>query len=278
MTDKTESERVLEDIFGEVEDDMFTEESAPQSEPDKEEAAPAVEAKPQDNEEVRYQYWQSEADKRANELAKAKAEAEYYKMLASKESEQAAQQEESFPPPPMAPRVPAGYNVEEAMQDPRSASAQYVAEYQQWQQNMLEYSVARTEYLEAIIRERDEVNTKEREKRSREDAERQAYETSLSQVERDVMTKYGVGQDVAKDFIDKMSKPESLSIENLWAMYDVVYRKKQKAPSPSFQQAKRAGSFAPSGVASQGGQPSEGRSAEDILMDGFKAIEEKDNW
>lgn len=282
--DKTEEELVLEELFGiNKQDDAFDKpkEAVPQdSEPAVEEQPKDQEATPRDNDKVRYEYWQSEADKRANELAQAKAEAEYYKMVAAaKLQEEEPETEERFPAPPTEPQAPAGYSMEEAMQDPRSESAKYVRDFQKWQQDMLSYSVARTEYLEQMILEQRQQSVLEKAKAIEEATARREQEAQIANIERDVMTTYKADKETARDFIEKMSDPKNLTVDNLWKLYQAVYGKQSKVPSQDFAQARQAGTFAPAPAMLPNGTPEDTRSPEDIIMGGLKQrFNQQNDW
>jgi hypothetical protein len=282
--DKTEEELVLEELFGiNKQTDAFEDpqEAVPQdSEPVVEEQPKDQGATPRDNDKVRYEYWQSEADKRANELAQAKAEAEYYKMVAAaKAKEEVEPEEERFPAPPTEPQAPAGYSMEEAMQDPRSESAKYVRDFQKWQQDMLSYSVARTEYLEQMILEQRQQSVSDKAKAIEEATARQAQEAQIASIEKDVMTTYKADKETARDFIEKMSDPKNLTVDNLWKLYQTVYGKQSKAPSQDFAQARQAGTFAPAPAMLPNGAPTDTRSPEDIIMGGLKQrFNQQNDW
>ena len=108
------------------------------------EQAPPVEETPsQDarNDERRYQYWQSQAAKRENELKALKAEVEETKsQVATQAPEQAAETVEEFPPPPHAPQKPARFSREEAWSDPSSESAKYLDEKEAWDGQIADYN------------------------------------------------------------------------------------------------------------------------------------------
>ena len=282
--DKTEEQLVLEELFGVTEkNDAFGEakETVPtDSEPVEEEQAKDQGATPRDNDKVRYEYWQSEADKRANELAQAKAEAEYYKMVAAaKLQEEKEPEEERFPEPPKEPQAPAGYNMEDAMQDPRSESAKYVRDYQKWQQDMLSYSVARTEYLEQMILEQKKQSASEKAMLAEELEAKRAYDANIASIERDIMANYKADKETARDFVEKMSDPKNLTVDNLWKLYQAVYGKQSKTPSQDFAQAKQAGTFAPAPAMLPNGAPTDTRRPEDIIMGGLKErFNQQNDW
>jgi len=81
------------------------------------------------NDERRYQYWQSQAAKKENEMKALQQEVAAMKE-ASKQTPQTQAEPvvEEFPPPPAAPKKPHRYSREEAWSDPSSESARYLDE------------------------------------------------------------------------------------------------------------------------------------------------------
>ena len=90
-----------------------------------------VEQTPQveNNDETRYQYWQSTADKLKNENEQLRRNIAENSQQAVANQQQAQNQEppidESFPPPPEKPARPRAFNREEAYADPNSERARY---------------------------------------------------------------------------------------------------------------------------------------------------------
>lgn len=286
-----EQRRVLESIFSTASSDAFDDNDDAWVEagdtPQQQEGLPAQEALPPaskpDNDAVRFEYWQSEAQKAQAEIAKTKAEADYYKRLAELQEPQAPAEptDEKFPDPPTAPKPPAGYNYEEALSNPQSPSAQYVNEYQTWQNNMFEYNNLKTQYLEAVMQEKFEALDKEKADFEQRKQQEQAYNQQIMSVKDEVMTKYGADEAHALDFIQKMSSPESLTVENLYKLYQAAYMNTGKPvnqPSVPFAQAKVASGFPPPFSQLPTGSPDTGRSVVDQVFDGILATEKKRDW
>jgi hypothetical protein len=286
---------VLDAIFGSQsdaafdDDDGWEEDTGDTSE--QQQSLPETQAQEQetvqeqhtDNDAVRYQYWQAEAQKKENELAKMRAETEYYKRLAELQEQDSEPEPQDakparFPDPPSAPKAPIGYSPEEALSNPQSPSAQYVADYQQWQQNMFEYSNLKTQYLEAVLEEKFQELEQEK-AQAREDYERKRqYDAQISSVRTEVMQKFGVDERVADDFISKMNDPQSLTIENLYALYNAVYNKGAQAtkkPTDTFQQSKVANQFGPAFNNLPSGVSTTGKSQEDQIFDALVEMDTK---
>lgn len=180
-------------------------------------AAPEQKAEESDNDTVRYQYWQSEADKARNELESLKKQ-----VAEEPQKQEAAKQEESyesFPPPPAKPAKPGGFSREEAWSDPSSASAKYLDEVDQWRDSMDEYSSLKQDYNVAVINEEREKLTKERQDIQRRQAEKEAYDNNVTMIGDHLAKTYNASADEIKDFVNVMDKPESVTVDNLFQLY-----------------------------------------------------------
>lgn len=109
------------------------------------------EVETQGNDNVRYEYWQSQAAKLKNQLDEVK---EYQPMVdylrsnpeavqsitpggqTPAEAAPTSQAQEEFPPPPAKPEQPRGFSREEAYTDPSSDSAKYIDEVDKWRDDM----------------------------------------------------------------------------------------------------------------------------------------------
>tara|TARA_R110002020_G_scaffold75689_6_gene192403 strand:- start:445 stop:1425 length:981 start_codon:yes stop_codon:yes gene_type:complete len=273
------------DAFGlpEISLDSEAQQGSPETAPvNSREAAPQAHAQPE-NEQVRFQYWQSEADKRQNELDTVKKTNEILTNQLSSlvgnvqpvqpQQPQEEAKTEEFPPPPDKPQRPHGYNREEAYSDPSSESARHLDEVESWRDDMDEYNRLAVEYNTAVVQsEREQYN----EARRRDDIRRQEaaqQEADMNSLKSHIQGTYSADENTFNDFVQKMSDPASLNPDNLWRLYQMdrgqtVSPPAPAAPSATFQQTRRAQSVpSPMGVMpSQNVQVSE-RSAEDKLMD-----------
>ena len=237
-----------------------------------------------DNEEVRYQYWQSQADKLKNERDQLQSQ---FNTLATQQAPQQQQEfeqevEPEFPAPPEKPARPYNFNMDEAMTDPQSESARFVQQEQSWREENDEYKNLQFEYQMAMMQdERDKLQQDRQNDISRRNAEQQQTE-QINGVRSQVMDKYKVDQTTAEDFIRVMSAPESVSIDNLWKLYATDKglsspQPAQAAPSADFQQVKRAQQV----PASMGVMPSQNRqntgSIEDTIIDSMITDYNKQN-
>jgi len=233
------------------------------------------------NEEVRYEYWQSQADKAKNDLTGMREQNQLLQNQLNIINQQAqqpqagTQQEESvdFPSPPERPMKPRNYSREEAYTDPQSDSAHYLDSMDEWRDTMDEYTQLHSQYQSELARaERmDFVEGQKRQEAIRE-AQRQEYQ-QLNSVASHVKQNYNASDEDIRGFVNKFSSDDSITIDNLWRLYQMEQggNSVQQAPvqtgSPVFEQTRRAQQVAsPMGVVS--GQSAGGQgSAEDIIMD-----------
>ena len=246
-----------------VEQAIAEPESVPQQE------APVQQA--QENDEVRYQYWQSQADKMKNErdqLQQQFNQLATQQTPAQQETEPVAEPEPEFPDPPEKPQKPYNFNMDEALSDPQSESARFVQEENAWRDQMDEYKNLQFEYQMAMMQdEREKLQTERQNDIQRRDAEVKQIEQT-NEVKQHIMSQYKVDSQVADDFVRVMSDPESINLDNLWKLYasDKGYGspiEPANKPSGEFQQVKRAQQVPPS----MGVMPSQTRQDEGNVED-----------
>jgi len=209
---------------------------------------PSVHVKPQgENDEVRYQYWQSQADKLKNEKDQLQAQ---FNNLATQQAPQPQQQEEELEPeielpaPPEKPQRPYNFTMDEAMTDPQSESAKFVQQEQSWRDEMDEYKNLQFEYQMAMMQdERDKLQSERQTDIHRREAE-QAQTTQMENIQSQVMNQFKVDSNTAQDFVRVMSDPDSISLDNLWRLYSndkgISSPQTSGTPSAEFQQVRRA--------------------------------------
>ena len=229
-----------------------------------------------ENDERRYQYWQSQADKVKNENAQLRNQLEAMKsQVQPVQQAQAPVQEqarEEFPPPPERPEKPMGFNRAEAMEDPRSPSAQYLESVETWRDKMTEYSSLKSEYNNAVLQERLDAEQNRRVENAKRMQARQAQNKQLGQIYEQVQGHHGLTPEEAQSFMTEMSKPDSLNIDNLVELWRIkqgsggVANTQPAQPSDAFNQQARAQQVAsPMGVLPSQ-QPVE-QSTEESIMD-----------
>ena len=241
-----------------------------------EQPAPPVDAR---NDDTRYEYWQSQASKKENELNQLKAQqqqaiAMQQQQMMQQQQAQAQPEPQKFPDAPEKPKKPRHYSREEAYSDPNSDSARYLDEVEEWRDNIDEYKDLKHQYDIAVVEDR----VVQAEQARVEDIKRQQFSaqkrSQLSAVNQVVQQKYGLSSEESRQFITEMSSDKSLTMDNLVQLW----RMKQgqgaptgtpapTMPSPTFQQTKRAQQIpSPMGVMPTSGNLAQG-STEDQIMD-----------
>ena len=232
------------------------------------------------NDDTRYEYWQSQAAKKDNELEQLKAQQQQMMAMQQQMMQQPqapAQPEpevDKFPDAPTRPSKPRNFSREEAYSDSSSESARYLDEVEDWRDNMEEYKELKHQYDMAIIQEQ---LGNERKARVEEVQRREAYakqQQEIANVNNMVQTKYGLNPEEAQSFIKEMSSKDSLTMDNLVQLWRIkqgqnapVSGNVQTTPSPTIQQTKRAQQVpSPMGTMPGTGNQATG-STEDQIMD-----------
>ena len=255
-----------------------TSEAAPQGQP----AQNTEQTQPRElsNDEKRYQYWQSQADKLKTEntqlkqsmtagMQQQRPQPEYTDQYGN----QAPVQDE-FPAPPDKPARPRAFNREEAYSDPSSESARYLDEVEDWRDNMNEYNTLKTQYHSAVMEEKMQAMEDERVQEVQRAQHAQRQTRQAQQIHEYVKANYGMGDNEAADFMHKMSNPKSLNVDNLVQLYRMQQggaantQTAPAQPSDAFQQTQNAQQVpSPMGVMPSGNAEVDGKSMEDKIMD-----------
>jgi hypothetical protein len=259
-----------------VEDAFFKHTEEATGEAPRQEQAPVVAGTPEQdakNDERRYQYWQSQAAKRENELQALKQELETTKTApATQAPQEAAETVQEFPPPPMAPKKPTRYSREEAWSDPSSESAKYLDEKESWDADISQYNELKHQYDLALMQEKldQQANYLGEQEQQRQNKVEQGRQ--ISQISEHVQGHYGLTPTETNEFIRTMSNPESISMDNLVQLFRMNQAGGQQqgvpiGPSPEFQQARNAQQIpSPMGVMPAHSTQSN-QSNEDSIMD-----------
>jgi len=228
------------------------------------------------NDEKRFQYWQSRADKIANENAALKQQLQQQQAVATQQAQPQAQQQpaqEQFPPPPPKPDRPRTFNREEAYSDPNSESARYLDEVEGWRDNISEYNSLKSQYENALLADKLSSFEQQRVENAKRAQAQQQVQQQKNEVANYVMGHHGMTQQESADFINKMSDPSSISLDNLVSLYRLnqggaAQQNNPAQPSPEFQQVKNAQQVpSPMGVMPSGQTNVDGRTTEDKIMD-----------
>lgn len=259
---------------------------SPEVQPQEVEMAAEAPAEVQDES---FQYWQSQADKRARELEEVKAKyqdleeiapiARYIRenpqVLNSVESSLSTNKptdnpqtrtSEELVKKPERPSKPAEYDPIEATSDQESSSFKFREAMESYRDDMMDYYEGREGQREA-----------EMERKQQQVAQEQYMDNVRSQLQ----NAYGFKEKEIESFIDDMSRPESLSLENLVSVWKLRNRPtEQQIKSPqkvkSMQtQKEKLGVKQPVGVVPSSGQVAQ--STEDQLMDSMIADHKRQN-
>lgn len=174
---------------------------------------------PQSNDDVRYQYWQSQHDQMKNKYEQLESEYRAIKQQVEAKSKEPEPEEEVFPDPPPPPQKPYGYSYQEAMSDPSSDSARYMIAMSEYNQNMNQYNLLRTQWVEARNQESLKAFKEQSEAEKRAMQQRSQMSEQVNQVISTVQQKFGVDYNVALDFVNTMSDNSSITVDNLFELY-----------------------------------------------------------
>ena len=237
------------------------------------------------NDDKRYEYWQSQAAKRENELREYKSQVEQAIVAQQRQQpqQQVPAQEQEFPPPPAKPEKPRNFSREEAWSDSASDSARYLDDVEQWNDSMNQYRDLRTQYEIAVVREKMEAQDEQRRVAAQKQMQRQQVDAQKTSVYEHVQGHYGFSPDDAANFVNSMADPSSISMDNLVQLYRMNQGAPANAPaqgpSEAFQQSRNAQQI-PSPMGVMPGQTSESNrnDADTIMDDLINSHKSKNPW
>ena len=280
-TEDSNNTSVEDAFFGSQETTETQEQASPQVEgtpetPPIQEQAQEYSAK---NDDKRFEYWQSQASKNQNEAAQIQQQnqelqAQVKAMQAIKSEEK--EPVEEFPAPPSRPKKPRTFSREEAYADPNSESARYLDEYEEWRDDMSDYSNLKQEHTINSMQSKLDAQEKSRHDEIQRQEAYAAEQQQMANVNTHLQGHYGFDSNDAQEFIQQMSDANSLSLHNLVQLYRLQKGQGQpaegNAPSPAFQQTQRAQQIpSPMGVQTGQGSGNDARSEGDKIMDNMIA-------
>ena len=171
------------------------------------------------NDETRYQYWQSQADKYKNELESLK---NTQPAPVQPEAPAVDTDADEFPSAPSKPQKPRLYSREEAYTDPASESARYDDELSQWRDDMNEYNSLRTQYQSAMLEEKFNKLESDRVEAAKKQEAAAAEAQQQNEIRSHIMGHHGMSESEANDFMTKMSDPNSITVDNLVQLYRML--------------------------------------------------------
>ena len=256
---------------------------AVQETPTGDDSALNIEQTQANNDERRFQYWQSEADKAKNENAALKAQLQQANQPQQAEAPVKEKPVEQFPPAPEKPEAPMGFNRAEAMEDPNSASAQYLNKLDNWRDDTVQYNALKNEYQTALVQERLDAQDKQRVDDAKRQQAYQQQQAQMNDIYQKVQGEHGLNAEEATEFMQTMSNPESLTMDNLVQLYRMqkgsgqTVQTQPTGPSDTFNQQARAQQV-PSPMGVLPAQQNESTaSAEDNIMDSMISGYKKNN-
>ena len=277
-TEDSNNTSVEDAFFGSQETTETQEQTPPQVEgtpetPPIQEQAQEYSAK---NDDKRFEYWQSQASKNQNDVAQIQQQNQelqaQVKAMQALKSEEPKTPVKRFPAPPAKPKKPRTFSREEAYADPNSESARYLDEHEEWRDDMSDYSSLKQEYTMKSMQSRLDSQEKSRQDEVLRQEAYMAEQQQMNDVNTHLQGHYGFNDGDAQEFIQQMSDPNSLSLDNLVQLYRLQKGQGQpnqgNAPSPAFQQTQRAQQIpSPMGVQTGQGGGNDAKTDSDKIMD-----------
>jgi len=158
------------------------------------------------NDPDQFQYWQSQADKRQAEVDMLKSQMADVMSRVSQPAPAAPVEKETVLEKPVKPTKPADFDRSEALTDPDSASAKYLAKQESYLEAMSDYVASSNErVMQTMTKAQQEQEAIARDQK----------------VMRDLQSKYNYTPEQANDFVAQMSSPDSLSLDNLVQLHQL---------------------------------------------------------
>lgn len=216
--------------------------SNPAPEQDYDPLMPEQPKQPVNNDEVRYQYFQSQADKMRTEnealrLKMAELEGRLSNVAQPVQQQQPEPQEETFPDFTIPePQSPMNFNWQEAYTDPNSDSARYLIDKQRYDSQLANYTKLASQYAIAKAQEAEKNAYQKMNEYQNQMAQRMEQEQKLNQVQGELQSKYGMSREQASDFITKMSDNNIFNLDNMVKFYQTINQPQQQVPYGYHQQ------------------------------------------
>ncbi len=138
---------------------------------------------------------------------------------------------------------------------------------------MVEYNGIKSEYDSTLLRERFDKQEAQRVQNAKRFQAQEQAKQQKNEVYKYVTGHHGLSQEQAVDFINTMSKPESVNLDNLVQLYRLnnggaAQQANPSQPSQEFKQMQNAQQVpSPMGVLPSGQSGADTRTAEDKIMD-----------
>ena len=227
-----------------------------------------------DNGQVRYEYWQSQADKERNarlqlerEMAELRALSPYAQIIKERPEilstlSQGDNGQRTLTPP-RPPTKPGNYNGADAFNDPDSASYKY-------REALDDFNVQNAEFVSSQVSALQQARQQDNERQQALYQQEQA----MHGWKKELVAHYGFTPPMSEQFVNEMYNPESLSKDNLVKLFYINHpdllpnrRNGQQSRQPNVIQ-QRVMNVAPSIVNAPGGQPVQ-KSENELFSEGL---------
>ena len=228
-------------------------------------AEPSEQVTSPKDDQTRFEYWQSQADKAKGELNALRQEVDYYRTQ-GQNADPSNGQPQAYPDQglqepslkePTAPDRPVNYNEIDAYSDPDSASFKYRLAKEEYRDNYMGY-----------LQEKDQM---------REAEMQQAYENEMAQ-QRDSMMRqqayshatstYGWDQNKSSQFVQWASNPDNLTLDNLAKLFELRSNPNQQVQQRTQQMQNEAERLSvPKTAVVQSGKAEQPRTDEQLFSD-----------
>lgn len=178
--------------------------------------------------QTRFEYWQSQADKAKGELNALRQEVDYYRTQGQNADPSNGQaqaypeqglQEDSLKEP-TAPDRPVSYNEIDAYSDPDSESFKYRLARDKYRDDQVSYLKEKDANRERVMQEQYEY-----------DMQVQQDNMMRTQAHSHAINSYGWEADKANEFVQWASNPDNLTLDNLAKLFEL-----RSNPNPVVQQ------------------------------------------
>lgn len=162
----------------------------------------------------RYEYWQSQATKKENELRELQNNLLQIQMQLANQGKPAEPEVPTLSLP-TKPEKPRNFNVEDANSDPNSESWKYRENMIDYQEKLVEYHEKKTSLAEQANLAFQQQFLKERQMEQAKFQEQQ----KLAETQNVLMSQYGMSANEVEEFVNVMSNPQVVNIDNLVKLF-----------------------------------------------------------
>ena len=214
-------ENIFNEIFGDNSAEFIAQQETPDANTQSNEVSEQAQPVDPKEDDTQFQYWQSQADKRAAEVELLKSQVSDLMTQKTQPATPAPVEKETVKvEKPVKPKKPADFDHSEAITDPESSSARYLAARDGYVEEMSDYMLAIEEQRNQQLEETRAIQRKT------------AQEAELLS---DLQSNYDYTPAQAQDFLKKMTSPESLTLDNLVKLHRMDLNEGQQTVQPVSQ-------------------------------------------